>query len=343
MLQRSKNARRRTLRLAGVSLALSAALVAAVACSPAGTSGSGAPDTAKITIGLISPGTSQAPLFVAIEEGFFSGAGLDVTTQNLSGGTPAAMAAFATGSVNVLAAGSTEFIEYMGKKVISGKIFAELADQNYDVVVDKRVTSIPQLKGKVIGISSLNGADEVYLAAVLAQNGISDKDVTFLASGGSANRLTALASGVVQAIAVSNANRDASMATGAVLLKSGESSVQFPSTVLFASSDLLSKHPGELKKFLTAVGKAIQWMRTNPAAAAAHCAKATGATNEACASAIAINLDPAVSSKFTWSSTNAINTIGLESALGVMASFVPETKNLTVKDIADTTIAGAAP
>jgi NitT/TauT family transport system substrate-binding protein len=350
VLERGKGVKPRVLGRVGVPLALSAGLVAAVACNSSGSSGSGSSGSSgdsagipKITIGLISPGTSQTPLFVALQEGFFKKAGLDVTAQNLSGGTPSAIAAFATGSVNMLAAGSTEFIEYTSKKVISGKMFAELADQNYDIVVSKEITSIQQLKDKTIGISSLNGADQIYLEAVLAKNGMSDKDVTFITSGSSTNRLTALSTGSIQGIAVSNANRDTSNKTGTILLKSGDSPVQVPSSMLFASDDLITKHKALLTKFVAALSEASMWLRANVAAAAADCAKGSGDKVETCASAIAINIDPSVSSKFTWSSTCAINTAGVKSALAVMATFAPETKNLTVADVVDTSIAGTAP
>jgi NitT/TauT family transport system substrate-binding protein len=331
----------------GTWLALSAAIVVVAACGSSGGSGSGtlgsAGDSTRISVGLISPGTSLTPIYVAIQEGFFARVGLEVTTQNLSGGTPSAMAAFATGSVDMLAAGSTEFIEYAGKKVITGKMFAELADQNYDVVVSNGIASFDQLKGKIIGISSLNSADQMYIEAVLAQNGMSGRDVTFIASGSSANRLTALSAGSIQGIAVSNANRDTSIRTGTVLLKSSDSPIQVPSAMLFAGNDVIAKNKVALRKFVAALGEATKWLRANPAAAAADCATGSGASVDACTSAIAINSSPSASSKYTWSSTYAINTAGIESALGVMATLVPETRSLAFADVADTSIAGTAP
>lgn len=305
-----------------------------------------APDTAKnpsFVIGQITPGTSQVPLIVAVERGFFTKAGLDVTIQNLSGGTPSAMASFATGDVNMLAGGAFEVIEYVGRKVITGKIVGELADQNYDVVVAKGINALDQLKGKTIGISGSNGADQIYLKAVLAKYGMSVDDVAFITSGATANRLTALSTGAVQGIVVSNATRDMSNKVGVVLLKSGDSSVKVPGAVLFASGDLIAEHKETLSKVVAAIGAATQWMRENLQLAAMDCAKGTGASVESCAQAIAINLDPSQSSPFTWSTTNAVNTESVSSALGVMAELVPETKHLTLADLVDTSIAGTTP
>jgi ABC-type nitrate/sulfonate/bicarbonate transport system substrate-binding protein len=297
----------------------------------------------KIVIGQISPGTSQVPLFVAVERGFFTKAGLDVTIQSLSGGTPSAMASFATGDVNMLAGGAFEIIEYVGRKVIAGKIVGELADQNYDVVVAKGISAIEQLKGKTIGISGGNGADQIYLKAVLAKYGVSSDDVAFITSGATANRLTALSTGAIQGIVVSNAVRDMSNKVGVILLKSGDSPVKVPGAVMFASSDLVAKNRETLSKVVAAIAAATRWMRENPGLAAKDCAIGTSASVEACAQAIAINLDPAESSPFTWSTTNGVNTESISSALDVMAELVPETKHLTVNDIVDASIAGTTP
>ena len=50
-----------------------------------------------------------------------------------------------------------------------------------------------------------------------------------------------------------------------------------------------------------------------------------------------------MNSKYTWSPTFAVNVEGVKSALAVMAVIEPETKGLTVDDIADTSIAGTTP
>lgn len=336
------------LKRLSVPLVTSAFLALLVACGPtAGTDSSGSMDAdagnPSIVIGQITPGTSQAPLMVAMERGFFTRAGLNVAIQSLSGGTPSAMASLATGDVNMLAGGAFEIIEYSGRKVIAGKIVGELADQNYDIVVARGITTIEQLKGKIIGVSGHNGADQIYLKAVLKKYGMTEQDVSFITSGSTANRLVALSTGTIQGIVVSNANRSMSNKVGVVLLKSSDSSVKVPGSVLFANSDLIANHRDILAKVVAAIAAATQWMRANLALAAADCAKGSGASVEACAEAIAINLDPAQSSPFTWSSTNAVNVESVGSALSVMAGLVPETSHLSIDDIVDTSIAGTTP
>ena len=81
----------------------------------------------------------------------------------------------------------------------------------------------------------------------------------------------------------------------------------------------------------------------NPADAVAACVKTLGATAEACTSSIKLSFDKSISSKFTWSSTYAVNVEGIKSALAVMAMVDPDTKNLTIDDMVDTSIGGTTP
>jgi NitT/TauT family transport system substrate-binding protein len=300
-------------------------------------------DPTKIVVGEIALSPSHLAFAVALERDMFKKAGIDVTAQHLSGGTPAAMASFMSGNVNVLVGGATEFVEYTGRKVITGKIFAENADQTYDIVVSKDITDLQQLKGKTVAISGLNGSDQIYINAVLAKNGISNKDITWLTTGGQVNRITAMSSGAVSAIAVSNATRDSSTKFGNVILKSGDSPVHLPSSMMLASTDLINNHKPLLKKFLAVLGEATVWMADNRDEAATYCAKDIQAKVEDCRAWIALYLDPSISSKYTWSKTLAVNTEGVQSTIDMMQVLVPETKNVKLDDVVDTSIAGTTP
>jgi NitT/TauT family transport system substrate-binding protein len=338
MLQRTHFAVRRSLGLFGVSLA-----VAAVISGGARGQSAEPVDATRIVIGQGSTGPSSLPLYVAVQQDFFKKAGLDVTAQTLSGGTPSAMASFATGAVNILNLSAPELIQYTGKKVISGKVFGEINDQQYDIVVAKDLTSIKDIKGKTIGISAPNSGDQIYLLALMQHEGISPNDVTFISTGNPINRLAALSAGSIQVTAAPNAQREESVKAGSIILKSGDSPVQFPNTIFFANDDLIKNHKPLLKKVLTTLAAATEWIRTNREAAVAACAKTLGATAEACTSSIKLSFDKSVSSNFTWSSTYAVNVEGIKSALAVMASVDPDTKGVTIDDIVDTSIAGTTP
>jgi ABC-type nitrate/sulfonate/bicarbonate transport system substrate-binding protein len=300
-------------------------------------------DSTKIIIGQGSSGTAQIPLYVALQQDLFKKAGLDVTSQLLSGGTPSAMASFASGAVNILNLSAPELIQYTAKKVISGKAFGEVVDQQYDIVGSKTITSMQDIKGKTIGVSAPNSGDQIYILALMQHYGISPNDVTFITSGNPVNRLAAIAAGVIQVTAQGNPQREESMKVGTIVLKSADSPVQFPTNMFIASDDLIKNHKPLLKKFLGVLHDTNEWMKANLDAAVAICVKSIGATAEACRGSITSSFDKSVASPYTWSSTSAINPDGIKSALAVMANIDPETKGLTMDDVADTSIAGTTP
>jgi NitT/TauT family transport system substrate-binding protein len=344
--------RSRSLFVAGVTLGV----ITVVSCSSPGGSASGSSGSStssassssssqpltKVTLGQVSPATSATPVYVAVNHGFFKDDGLDVQVQTLSGGTQAAFAALATGSVDILAGTAIDIVQYAAQKVGSGKIFGEIEDQNYDVVSSKNITSIRDLSGKVIGISGPNGGDQIYLEAVLAENGVDKNDVTFIATGSSSQRLTALSAGKVDAIAASHLTRASSESIGTVLLKSTDSTVQFPGSVYFSTDSYRSGHEDVLKKYISALVAATNWIKTHQSDAVADCVQGSGSQAADCQQAIQAATDPSVAGQYTWSSTYAVNTAGIESAIQIVNEFVvtPGAKDLTVSDLVDTSIAG---
>lgn len=297
----------------------------------------------KIVFGEISPGTIHTPLYVAMDGGFFKKAGLDVEVQVLSGGTPAAMASMASGSVNMMMAGSTEFSEYLSKKVISGKVVGQMQDSAFDLIVSNDIESVDQIKGKIIGVSHFHAGDMNYMMALLNHFGIVEADVQIITTGNPINRLTALSAGAVQAIVVSNSQRHTSEKSGKVLIKAGESPVHVPNSMIFANADMVANHGDEVRKFLKALGDASVWIRANPDSAAPICAKSSGATVEQCLNSFKAVSDPEIGGKYTWSATHGIDKEGMATALAVVATYVEQAKGLSVDDVVDMSFAESVP
>ncbi len=301
--------------------------------------GADANQQTRIILGAFQTSITQTPIYVARDTGLFKAANLDVEILSLTGGIPSAMAAVVNGSVGVVMAGPSEFIEYSARKVISARAIAEYADSIYELVAIKGINSVQQLKGKVIGISGPNGGDHLWLKAVLQHHGISEKDVTFLTTGNPANRLTALSAGVVQAIAGSSYSRDTSQRIGSILVKAADSPVQVPTGMIIATNQYIGAHKPALRKFVKAMGDASQWIRKNPQQAVAICVKCSGATREACAGGIKILADPVSSGHYTWSPTFAVNSTGLAAALEQVRTTNPEARALKLESLVDSTIA----
>ena len=336
--------RRRSARAALLIGALTTSLLALAACSPTtgSTSASGSPSATdatptKITVAISSPGPDQTPFFAAIKEGFFTKAGLDVKSEVLAGGGVAMGAGLAKGEVDIALSGTGSFIQGLQTKIYSGKIIGLLNDSFYDVIARPGIKSMKDLSGKVIGISAANNGDAAYLQALVKHYNVSN--VTFLATGSPDTRLAALAAGKIDATEIP-LTQDPAGAN--VILSAKDTPIKAAATSFFANQAFYAAHKAALKKFMSALGQASDWVHQHPASAVAPCLD-SGATTELCRSVIATSTDASRVNAYTWSSTGAIDAASMKAAVGLVAIVIPAAANLTLADIADTSIAGTKP
>jgi ABC-type nitrate/sulfonate/bicarbonate transport system substrate-binding protein len=315
------------------------------ASSDSGASSSSGSGTVNIKFGDLSPNSTLTPFYVAVDQGFFAKHGLNVTVQKFSGGGATSVAALATGAVQVASGGPTNFIGDMAKKVISGKLFGMTVDAGYDLVTAKGITSISQLKGKNIGVSGINSSDYMFLAATLAHYGISVSDITFVTSGTTSERLIALSSGKINAIADQAAFRPSELAVGNVLLKVEDNPVRLPTVAFYADDSFIKSNPGALKKWIAAMIQAAAWAKqpANEATVVKDCETGSGSTAIQCQQTLAWAKSQHSTDPYTWSSTFGLDTKSLQAAISAVALVIPAAKSLTLADVADTTFAGTAP
>jgi NitT/TauT family transport system substrate-binding protein len=337
----------RRLGIAAVAAAVLAS-GAITACSSSGGSSTQAATssgTVHINFGDLSPNSTLTPFYVAVSQGFFKKAGLDVTVQKFTGGGATSVAALATGSVQVASGGPTNFIGDIAKGVINGKLFGMTVDTGYDLVVAKGITSVSQLKGKTVGVSGVNSSDDIFLDATLKHYGISPSDVTTITAGTTAERLIALSTGKIQVIADQAAFRPSELAVGKVLIKSEDNPVKLPNVAFYADSSFIKSNPAALKKFIGAMVQATAWSKqpANQKAVLADCEQGSGSTATECQQTITWAKSQHSVDPYTWSSTFGLNTKSLQTAIQAVSLVIPPAKSLTVSDVADTAFAGTTP
>jgi NitT/TauT family transport system substrate-binding protein len=155
-----------------ITLILSVLLTscAGTAAKPAGL------QAIKLPVGYV-PNVQFAPLYVAIDKGYFKEEGLDVSLDyNME-----------TDSVALLGAGKLEFAIVSGEQVLLGRgkglpvVYAAAWYNNFPVgvIVDpaKNVTKPADLKGLNIGLPGTYGANYIGLRALLAAGGLTEEDV----------------------------------------------------------------------------------------------------------------------------------------------------------------------
>ena len=152
----------------------------------------------SITVGYSNIAGDELGLWVAVDQGFFTGRGLNVNAQLLAGGANT-VAALLSGQVQFAHAGGSEALNASssGADLV---VVATLAPvYPYVFEVTSEVNSVNDLVGKKIGVATFGGSADVATRVMLRQAGINPaQDVTIIATGSAQNRTAALLSGAIQ-------------------------------------------------------------------------------------------------------------------------------------------------
>src|SRR4029434_4341598 len=140
---------------------------------------------------------SMAPIWVAKEARLFEKHGLDLNLVYISGGPRSIMS---------LLGGSIQFVNHSGMPALeayqrgadTALIASPMNQLEHSLVVHKNITSTEQLRGKVLGMSTVGSLTDILLREGLRLNGISEKEVTILPVGDLGARLSGLQTGRVQ-------------------------------------------------------------------------------------------------------------------------------------------------
>ncbi|MWA05183.1 transporter substrate-binding domain-containing protein [Actinomadura sp. LD22] len=251
-----------TARIAAVAALCAAALTA---CGGGGSSG---PST-SIKLGLVQAQdfVHAMPARVAVQQGFFKDAGLDVKVVDFSAGSDLTKA-MTGGSIDVGAATGLDAVSGAAKKLDTQAFFGVMGQSPMALIVPEKsgITGFSGIAGKKLGISKAGSLTDYITRATAEASGVDFEKVKEVPLGDPAATMSAMKRGDVDGFVLPvnfgfllQAKHEGKIAQKASDVLGPNS--QF--AVLMAKKSTISGNKANLQKLAGAYTKALDWMKAN--------------------------------------------------------------------------------
>ena len=272
-----------------------ALMASALALSPLGIATmASAQALTKVTFVQPSPSAINSfNVFVAIGEGYFAEEGLEVQVEAING-SGAVLQALSSGQAQFGRPGPGPVLAARGRDVDVVFIYNFAAKSNFGVVVpaDSTVQGPTDLKGKVIGTGTADGAEVGFARNVMSGSGMKDgTDYTFLTVGDGGPATAAFSSGEIQAYSASTADAAILNQRGVPVREITPTEYQrFFGNGFVTMGDTIRNNPELVEKFVRAIyrGHVFSLDEANRAKVLAHMATANPQESEDAAFAAAL-------------------------------------------------------
>jgi NitT/TauT family transport system substrate-binding protein len=217
----------------------------------------------KLPVGYI-PNVQFAPLYVAIEKGYFKDAGIEIEFDY----------SLETDATALVGANNLQFGVVSGEQVLLARaqglpiVYVAAWYQQYPVSVvskvDQGIVKPADLKGKKIGLPGLYGASYIGLDALLFAGGLTEKDVTLDSIG--FNQVASLAADKDQAVSVYTTNEPIQLASQGYKLNEIRVADYLPlaSNGLITNETTMTKNPDLVRRMVSAFLKGLADTVANP-------------------------------------------------------------------------------
>ena len=221
------------------------------------------------------PGGDKAPIYVCIHEGFCADAGLEVTIEP-GRGSSEAITKIATGTSDIGSAGIGALMAAVATEDVPVTAVMSIFNTGphaFYTTKDTGIATLADVRGKTIATSPFTSSN-VFLPLVLADNGMSEDDITLTKSDpGALGPL--LMTGQSDAIIawLTDVSRYAGQAKEAgkelVVLPWADAGLELYSAALVANDAFLAERPDVARRFVAAFKQSLEFAQANPEAAGA--------------------------------------------------------------------------
>ena len=246
-----------------VLLMLGVALIISGCASPKSANEAGELTHIRLPLGYI-PNIQFAPLYVAVEKGYFREAGIEVEFDYK----------FETDGVALVGAGELPFAVVSGEQVLLARAqglpvtYIAAWYQQYPVSVVAKSEAgvlIPQdLKGRKIGLPGLFGANYIGLRALLNAGELSEADVTLDAIG--FNQVELVAAGQQEIVVGYSANEPIQLRARGIAVTEMRVAdyAHLAANGILASEKVIAENPELVRAFVGAFVKGMQYAIDHP-------------------------------------------------------------------------------
>jgi NitT/TauT family transport system substrate-binding protein len=213
---------------------------------------------------LMTPGPSvpYTPLLYGNEAGFFRDQGLDLQILAVRAGQ-VAVASLTSGEVDAITHAGTGIAAAMRGLPLK-VILASSEHPNHELLVTDSVKAPPDLKGKSIGLGSVEGTGGIIIRRILQSKGLNpDKDVNFI-SMATEVRLQAMISGSVVGAMLTPPYTFMAADRGYRVFGRGKDYVRYLTEGVVTSDSKINQKRGSLSRFLKGWNRSVDYYKRNP-------------------------------------------------------------------------------
>lgn len=230
----------------------------------------------KLTVSEVTHSIFYAPMYAAINNGYFEDAGIEIELIN-AGGADKVMTALLTGGADIGFAGpeAVIYVAAQGKEDYP-KVFAQLTACDGSFLIGRQPVEDfdwQSLRGSTILPGRKGGIPYMTLEYCLNQNGMEVGKDVFFDDSISFNAMTgAFVAGTGDYVTVfePGATDLELQGKGYILASVGEEGGRVPYTTYFANSRLLANNSGVVQRFTDAIYKGQQFVLNNDASTVAQ-------------------------------------------------------------------------
>ena len=216
----------------------------------------------KVRFSTTGISISELPFKIAQLKGFWREEGLDVEAILIRGAV--GMQALLGGSVDYTSAsGSTIAAAVRGLPV--KLVFISSSKPQFELMSQPQIKSVQELKGKIVGISSRGGSNDLMLQMILQKNGLTpNKDVTTIIVGAQEESVIALRTGRIAAALITPPRNFMLQRDGFNRIAySGDYMATYANGGIGITDEKIKSNPSEVLAFVRGTIKALQYSMKN--------------------------------------------------------------------------------